>query len=75
MSAPGHAPNRRVRLWTRWIFANAVGEAAGLGLTALAGVAFISHIGNDASILVILALAALTILAGTLIEGTLVGTA
>ena len=59
----------------RWVLANTVGEALGLGITALVGVTVVSSLGKGTSVLVTLVLAALAILAGTLIEGTVVGTA
>jgi hypothetical protein len=59
----------------RWVLANSVGEALGLGITALLGVAVVSSLGQGTCVLVTLALAAFAILAGTLIEGTVVGTA
>lgn len=64
-----------MRLWIRWVFANAVGEAAGLGMTALVGIAVIVNVGEGTGVLATLALAALAILAGAVIEGTAVGTA
>jgi hypothetical protein len=62
-------------LYLRWVLANAVGEAVGLGLTALVGVAAVIYAGGGAGALATLALAALAILAGTLVQGTVVGTA
>ena len=64
-----------VSLWLRWVFANAVGEALGLGTTALIGAAIVSSLGEGTSVLATLALAAVAVLAGTLVEGTVVGTA
>lgn len=62
-------------LWLRWVLANAIGEAVGLGMTALVGIAVVFTVGEGAGLLATLGLAALAILAGTLIEGTVVGTA
>jgi hypothetical protein len=62
-------------LWLRWVFANAVGEALGLGTTVLIGAAIVSSLGEGTSALATLALAAVAVLAGTLVEGTVVGTA
>jgi hypothetical protein len=64
-----------VSLWLRWVFANAVGEALGLGTTALIGAAIVSSLGEGTSVLATLALAAVAVLAGTLVEGAVVGTA
>jgi hypothetical protein len=64
-----------VGLWLRWVFANAVGEALGLGTTALIGAAIASSLGEETSALAILVLAVVAVLAGTLVEGTAVGTA
>jgi hypothetical protein len=62
-------------LWLRWVFVNAVGEALGLGTTALIGAAIVSSLGEGTGALATLALAAVAVLAGTLVEGTVVGTA
>lgn len=43
-------------LWLRWVFANAVGEALGLGRTALIGAAIVSSLGEGTSALATLAL-------------------
>ena len=59
----------------RWVLANSVGEALGLGITALLGVAVVSSQGKGTGVLATLVLAAIAVLAGTLIEGTVVGTA
>jgi hypothetical protein len=66
---------REASLWLSWVFANAVGEALGLGSTALIGAAVVSSLGEGTSVLATLALAAVAVLAGTLVEGTVVGTA
>jgi hypothetical protein len=72
----GRTPTRgEASLWLRWIFANALGEALGLGTTVLIGAAIISSLGEGTSVLATLALAAVAVLAGTLVEGTVVGTA
>jgi hypothetical protein len=55
--------------------ADGVGEALGLGTTALIGAAIVSSLGEGTSAVATLALAALAVLAGTLVEGTVVGTA
>jgi hypothetical protein len=63
------------RLWLLWVLANAVGEAAGLGLTALVGAVAITSLGEGSGALATLGMAALAVAAGTLVEGTAVGTA
>lgn len=63
------------RLWLLWVLANAVGEVGGLGITALVGAVSILSIGEGSSVLATLSVAALAVLAGTLVEGTVVGTA
>lgn len=62
-------------LWLRWVLANALGEAVGLGGTALVGTVAVLYVGKDAGVFAALVLAALAVLAGTLIEGTVVGSA
>ncbi len=59
-------------IWRRWILANAVGETIGLGATLLIG-AFL--LGSAEKSIGAIAAAALGILAGTVIEGSVVGTA
>ena len=60
------------KLWLRWVLANAISEALGLGATLLIGVFLLVQaepaIGT-------LPAAALGVLAGTAIEGSIVGTA
>ena len=62
-------------LWLRWILANAVGEALGLGGTALIWALSVLNTGEGTGLYAVLLLAAFSVLAGTLIEGTVVGTA
>lgn len=59
-------------LWYRWILANAVGEGIGLGLTLIMG--FVLFAGAEKTLGPV-AVAGLAILAGTGIEGMVVGTA
>lgn len=59
-------------LWYRWILANAVGEGVGLGRTLTMG--FVLFAGAEKTLGPV-AVAGLAILAGTGIEGTVVGTA
>jgi hypothetical protein len=47
------------RLWLLWVLANAIGEAAGLGLTALVGAVAISSVGEGSGALATLGMAAL----------------
>ena len=63
------------RIWLRWVLANTIGEAAGLGLTALVGAVVIFSGGEGSGVLTTLGIAVLAVLAGTLVEGTVVGTA
>jgi hypothetical protein len=62
-------------LWLRWVLANAIGEAIGLGGSALLWAAAVLYLGEDSGPIASVVLAALAVLAGTLIEGTVVGTA
>ena len=62
-------------LWLRWILANAIGEALGLGGTALVGAAAASRVVEGGGLYATALLAALAVLAGTLIEGSAVGAA
>jgi hypothetical protein len=62
-------------LWLRWVFVNASGEVLGLGTTALIGAPIVSSLGEGTSTLVTLAMTAVAVLAGTIVEGTVVGTA
>lgn len=75
MASAVHEGGEERNLWLRWVLANSVGEAAGLGLTALVGLALFAALGTDAGVLPTLGLAAGAVLAGTLIEGLVVGTA
>jgi hypothetical protein len=60
------------KLWFQWILANAVGETVGLGGTLLIGGLLLL---NAQQTIGVIPAAALTVLAGTFIEGTVVGTA
>jgi hypothetical protein len=75
VSAAGKPPGAGEGVYLRWILANAAGEAVGLGLTALVGIAAVFYAGEGTGAVVTLALALSAILAGALIEGTVVGTA
>jgi len=57
------------------VLANAVGEAVGLGITALVGAAVVLSVVEGSGGLATLGAAVLAVLAGTLVEGTAVGTA
>jgi hypothetical protein len=73
-AASGRAEGR-AGLWLRWVLANAAGEAVGLGATALAAYGLFVALGTDEGLLPALAFAALAVLAGATIEGSVVGTA
>jgi hypothetical protein len=60
------------RLWWQWVLANAVSETVGLGATLLIG-AFL--LVQAEPIIGAIPAAALGVLAGTVIEGSIVGTA
>ncbi len=59
------------KLWFQWILANAVGETVGLGGTLLIGGLLLLNAQKT----MVVPAAALAVLAGTFIEGTVVGTA
>ncbi|HEX2728741.1 MAG TPA: hypothetical protein VHM16_03240 [Rubrobacteraceae bacterium] len=61
-------------LWLRWVFANSVAETVGLGASFGVGAVLFPYL-QAPGILIALATAGAAILAGTLIEGTVVGTA
>lgn len=60
-------------LWIRWVLANAAAETVGLGATLGIGVALFPYL-QAPGLLVALATAGAAVLAGTLVEGTVVGT-
>ena len=59
------------KLWFKWILANAVGETVGLGGTLLIGGLLLLNVQKT----MVVPAAALAVLAGTFIEGIVVGTA
>ncbi len=59
-------------LWARWVWANLVGELAGLGTAFTVGALVSSRIGDSSAVVATLAMAALAVLLGTF-EGFLVG--
>jgi len=71
----GGEATREVSLWLRWVLANAAGEAIGLGGSALLWAAAVVYLGVDSGPTASVLLAAVAVLAGALIEGTVVGTA
>lgn len=75
MSTLGRAGHEERRLWLLWVLANAIGEAVGLGITALVGAVVMLSGGEGSGVLATVGLAILAVLAGTLVEGTVVGTA
>jgi hypothetical protein len=62
------------RLWLRWVMANSLAETVGLGAAFGIGVILFPHL-NTPGVFVALTTVAVAVLAGTLIEGTVVGTA
>jgi hypothetical protein len=75
MGAIGKSASGEAGLWLRLVVANAVGEGIGMGGAVLIGAAGARNFGGDAGLFSAVVLAALAVLAGTLIEGTVVGTA
>jgi hypothetical protein len=63
-----------VGLWIRWVMANSLAETIGLGVAFGIGAILFPYLSAP-GILVALATVAVAVLAGTLIEGTVVGTA
>jgi hypothetical protein len=61
-------------LWLRWVLANSLAETVGLGSAFAIGVALFPYL-QAPGVLVALATVGVAVLAGTLIEGTVVGTA
>lgn len=59
------------QLWRQWVAANSLAELVGLGGSALLGVALVQLVGDTAVAVVLLAL--VMILAGTFLEGVIVG--
>lgn len=57
------------------MLANALSETLGLGVTALVGAGLIAVVGGDTGVFAALLLAGAGVLAGTFVEGTVVGTA
>ncbi len=75
MTSIGKPASGGTSLWLLWVLANAIGEAIGLGGAVLLGAAGARYVGEGTGLLAALVLAALAVLAGTLIEGTVVGSA
>ena len=63
-----------VGLWLRWVLANSIAETVGLGAAFEIGVILFPYL-NAPGALVALITVSVAVLAGTLIEGTVVGTA
>jgi hypothetical protein len=63
-----------VGLWLRWVMANSLAETVGLGAAFGIGVILFPYL-NAPGVLVALTTVGVAVLAGTLIEGTVVGTA
>ena len=66
--------DRLVGLWISWVLANSLAEAVGLGAAFGIGVSLSPYLQAPGA-LVALATVAVAVLSGTLIEGTVVGTA
>jgi hypothetical protein len=66
---------RGVRLWVRWVAANTAAEVVGLGATVLVAVAGVLLLAPDSGLVHALAYAAVLVLAGTFLEGVVVGMA
>ena len=66
--------NNTLKLWLRWVTANALGEMFGLGLTFAVGAVVISSLGNQQSVSAILLTFMVAVASGA-IEATLVGLA
>jgi hypothetical protein len=75
VSLLGKPDHEESRLWLRWVLANAIGEAVGLGITSLVGAVVILSGGASRGVLTTMGTTVLAVLAGTLVEGTVVGTA
>jgi len=63
-----------VGLWLRWVMANSLAETVGLGAAFGIGAILLPYLSAP-GILAAIATVAIAVLAGTLIEGTVVGTA
>jgi hypothetical protein len=61
------------RLYSRWIAANGLAEAAGLGTTMILGRAMAPALGREADVTAILLAAAAAVILGILLEGVVVG--
>jgi hypothetical protein len=59
--------------YRRWIGANCIGEALGLGTTFILGVLIAPALGPDTSAVAVLAGAVAAVVLGTLLEGVIVG--
>jgi hypothetical protein len=60
------------RIWLQWVLANAISETVGLGATVLIGAFLLVNAEKTPGAVFT---AALAVLSGTVIEGSLVGTA
>ncbi len=69
---PGSAGG--VGLWVRWVLANSLAETLGLGAAFGIGALLFPYLSAP-GVLIALATVAVAVMAGTLIEGTVVGTA
>ena len=74
MSEKARQDRGGVGLWARWVLANSLAETVGLGAAFGIGVVLFPYLSAP-GILIALATVAVAVLAGTIIEGTVVGTA
>src|SRR3712207_90691 len=74
MGEKGKQDSAAVSLWLRWVLANSLAETVGLGTAFGIGVVLFPYL-QAPGIVVALATVAVAVLAGTLVEGTVVGTA
>jgi hypothetical protein len=65
--------NSTINLWLRWVLANLLAGTVGLGATFGLGVTHFPYLSAPDA-LIVLETVAVAVLAGTLIEGTVVGT-
>ncbi|MEW6637543.1 MAG: hypothetical protein AB1425_12115 [Actinomycetota bacterium] len=74
MTTSSAAGRPETTLWLRWVLANSLAETVGLGSAFGVGLVLFPYLQAPGA-LVALATASIAVLAGTLIEGTVVGTA
>ncbi len=62
-------------VWLRWVMANASGEAVGLGGTAVGAYLLLGSLDQETGLVAAVGAALAVVLVGTVLEGTIVGTA